>query len=44
MTRASRSGRTAWQFIQDLAGRLGEGDTSRATSAFADLLRPKFQS
>jgi predicted AAA+ superfamily ATPase len=23
-TRASRSGRTAWQFIQDLAGRLGK--------------------
>jgi uncharacterized protein len=22
-TRGSRSGRTAWQFIQDLAGRLG---------------------
>jgi predicted AAA+ superfamily ATPase len=24
-TRGSRSGRTAWQFIQDLAGRLGKG-------------------
>lgn len=24
MTRGSRSGRTAWQFIQDLAGRLGQ--------------------
>ena len=24
MTRGSRSGRVAWQFIQDLAGRLGE--------------------
>ncbi len=23
MTRGSRSGRVAWQFIQDLAGRLG---------------------
>ncbi|MDP3318647.1 MAG: DUF815 domain-containing protein, partial [Bosea sp. (in: a-proteobacteria)] len=23
-TRGSRSGRTAWQFIQDLAGRLGK--------------------
>ena len=23
-TRASRSGRTAWQFIQDVAGRLGK--------------------
>ena len=23
MTRGSRSGRTAWQYIQDLAGRLG---------------------
>jgi predicted AAA+ superfamily ATPase len=25
MTRGARSGRVAWQFIQDLAGRLGEG-------------------
>ena len=25
VTRGSRSGRVAWQFIQDLAGRLGEG-------------------
>ncbi|MEQ8696347.1 MAG: DUF815 domain-containing protein, partial [Bauldia litoralis] len=24
MTRGSRSGRVAWQFIQDLAGRLGK--------------------
>jgi predicted AAA+ superfamily ATPase len=24
MTRGSRSGRVAWQFIQDLAGRLGQ--------------------
>jgi uncharacterized protein len=24
ITRGSRSGRTAWQFIQDLAGRLGQ--------------------
>ena len=24
MTRGSRSGRTAWQYIQDLAGRLGK--------------------
>ncbi|MFY9640240.1 MAG: DUF815 domain-containing protein, partial [Rhodomicrobium sp.] len=24
MTRGSRSGRVAWQYIQDLAGRLGE--------------------
>ncbi|MFL5130066.1 MAG: DUF815 domain-containing protein, partial [Microvirga sp.] len=23
-TRGARSGRTAWQFIQDLAGRLGK--------------------
>ena len=23
MTRGSRSGRVAWQFVQDLAGRLG---------------------
>jgi predicted AAA+ superfamily ATPase len=23
-TRGSRSGRTAWQYIQDLAGRLGQ--------------------
>jgi predicted AAA+ superfamily ATPase len=23
-TRGARSGRTAWQFIQDLAGRLGQ--------------------
>jgi uncharacterized protein len=23
-TRGSRSGRTAWQFVQDLAGRLGQ--------------------
>ncbi|HRY02843.1 MAG TPA: DUF815 domain-containing protein, partial [Beijerinckiaceae bacterium] len=23
-TRGSRSGRTAWQYIQDLAGRLGK--------------------
>lgn len=27
ITRASRSGRTAWQFIQDLAGREGKGTT-----------------
>jgi uncharacterized protein len=25
LTRGSRSGRTAWQYIQDLAGRLGKG-------------------
>ncbi|HEY8031056.1 MAG TPA: DUF815 domain-containing protein, partial [Methylocella sp.] len=24
VTRGSRSGRTAWQYIQDLAGRLGK--------------------
>lgn len=24
LTRGSRSGRTAWQYIQDLAGRLGK--------------------
>jgi uncharacterized protein len=24
MTRGARSGRVAWQFIQDLAGRLGQ--------------------
>jgi uncharacterized protein len=24
VTRGARSGRTAWQFIQDLAGRLGK--------------------
>ncbi len=24
MTRGSRSGRVAWQYIQDLAGRLGQ--------------------
>jgi predicted AAA+ superfamily ATPase len=24
MTRGARSGRVAWQFIQDLAGRLGK--------------------
>jgi hypothetical protein len=24
MTRGSRSGRVAWQFVQDLAGRLGK--------------------
>ena len=31
-TRGARSGRTAWQFIQDLAGRLGQADltTQRA--------------
>ena len=29
MTRGSRSGRTPWQFIQDLAGRLG-----KATAAY----------
>ena len=28
-TRGARSGRTAWQFIQDLAGRLGQGDLNR---------------
>ena len=31
MTRGARSGRVAWQFIQDLAGRLGEG--AKAASA-----------
>ena len=25
MTRGARSGRVAWQFVQDLAGRLGVG-------------------
>jgi uncharacterized protein len=25
VTRGARSGRVAWQFIQDLAGRLGKG-------------------
>ena len=25
MTRGARSGRVAWQYIQDLAGRLGQG-------------------
>jgi uncharacterized protein len=28
ITRGSRSGRVAWQFIQDLAGRLGHRLTS----------------
>ena len=31
-TRGSRSGRTAWQFIQDLAGRLGRAWTARRMS------------
>jgi uncharacterized protein len=30
-TRGSRSGRTAWQFIQDLAGRLGKSLVSAAS-------------
>jgi predicted AAA+ superfamily ATPase len=25
VTRGARSGRVAWQFVQDLAGRLGDG-------------------
>ena len=29
MTRGSRSGRVAWQFIQDLAGRMAGGSVSR---------------
>ncbi|WP_298727981.1 ATP-binding protein [uncultured Ferrovibrio sp.] len=32
MTRGSRSGRVAWQFIQDLAGRLGKPLTPRSSA------------
>ena len=33
VTRGSRSGRVAWQFIQDLAGRLGETSSSKDREA-----------
>jgi uncharacterized protein len=33
ITRGSRSGRVAWQFVQDLAGRLGKQLSLRATAS-----------
>ena len=40
MTRGARSGRVAWQFIQDLAGRLGGGGTWEETQATQSAQKP----
>ena len=39
ITRGARSGRVAWQYIQDLAGRLGKADSEAPTSNRAPLLQ-----
>ena len=40
MTRGSRSGRVAWQFIQDLAGRMGGGSVSKSSLLAPDVSSP----
>ncbi len=40
VTRGARSGRVAWQFIQDLAGRLGQASDAAPADAAPDAVTP----